>query len=328
MDPIKEGKEIFSEVAKSFPWTSTEDLSQAKAFLNKLFQETKGLVIVDFLDTRNWDRIDGIEIMNDFLILKWHDYRNKKENGFEKEMRVMAFPFDLYAAFIHFNELRIINTKSFPLVFIRGFAIKDKEIKKKLVQNPKEFKFYDFQDNFSKMILVKRNGFLEEYLCLTTPIFSSIILPKGLHISPSRTSRLLYDINLIDSNERLNKIKEDIEKDKTNNKDFICEKANTARRIFEYVLKVECCYRYKQIDVRKDYSNMLLGNLVGLLKDFREEHTIQVLNKIVEWSNELSHESGKPIKKEKALSLIYFIMLYTDLLRSDIKVSLNPHVEF
>lgn len=65
MKAIEEGDKIFTEVANTVTWTTTQSLEEAKQLLEKLRIETEGLVIVDFLDAGNWDCIDGIEVDNE-----------------------------------------------------------------------------------------------------------------------------------------------------------------------------------------------------------------------------------------------------------------------
>jgi len=325
MRALKEGDKIFREVAETVTWTETQSLDQAKQLLDKLRVETEGLVIVDFLDAGNWDCIDGIEADNEngFLKIHWRDYRNANESVEDKEMRMMAFPASLTSLLIKFKELRIVKTKNYPVFILRGFALKDKEIKTYLGKDSTEFKIFDNKDNFSKLAVRKIDGQFETYNCINTPIFSMIIIPKNTGASAFSSKKALLSYNLTDSINRLNKVKDELEKEDLVDEDVICEKANSVRRIFEYVLKVELCYRYRQLSVKKDYSDLMLGDLMNLVKPYRDESINDFLRQITMWSNELSHESGKPIKREKALALGYMTILYTNLLKSE--MSLKPH---
>jgi hypothetical protein len=223
--------------------------------------------------------------------------------------------------------LRIIPTKQFPLILLRGYAIKDKEIKN-IFRGASELKILDNKDNFSKRVIFKKDNHWQVLDCLNTPIFSVIIIPKNCGASSSDSKKVLYSYNLHESLVRLNKIKNELENEELKDTDIICEKSNSVRRVFEYVLKVECCYRYRQINAKKDYSDLMLGDLIGLIKEFREDHLREILNKITIWSNELSHESGKPITKEKALLLVFLTISYTALLRAEIKLKPYPHLEY
>lgn len=327
MDAISQGNEIFTEVANSVDWDRTNSLEEASDLLKLLVKRTRGLVIVDFLDTGCWDSIQSVEYSkeHDALFLNWHDYRNVEESQEEKEMRTLAFPAQLYSLMLKFKELRIVKTKNFPVFMIRGYAIKDKEIKKILNNDSEDFKLLNHKDNFSKEFIKKTNGTLETYMCLNTPIFSMIILPKSANISRLGSKKALFSYNLADSIRRLEKVNDELEKESLKDEDIICEKANTVRRIFEYVLKVELCYRYQQVSVKSDYSDLLLGDLMKLVKPLNKETTNDLLTKITVGTNELSHESGKPISREKASAVSYMTILYTKLIQSEIK--LNPYPE-
>jgi len=326
-EAIINGDKIFLEIAKSVSWTETKSIQDAAMILRKLIQATNGLVIVDFLDSGNWDSIDSIEVYEDsgFLLIHWHDYRNKKENEIEKELRMLAFPANLYSSLIRFNELRLVSAGKFPVFLLRGYALKDKEIKSFLSKDSSEFKIFDNKDNFSKLAVRKINGEFHSFECLNTPIFSMSIIPKNVNLSAFDSKQALFSYNLKDSIFRLNNVRLELEKEELVDEEIICEKANTVRRIFEYVLKVELCYRYRQISVKSDYSDLLLGDLMKLVKPFRDQSMNDLLTRITVWSNELSHESGKQIKKEKALAISYMTILYTELLKSEIKLYPFPH---
>lgn len=326
---ITEGDKIFKEVAESVDWTETQSLEQAAQILERLKTETEGLVIVDFLDAGNWDCIEGVETdaTSGFLKIHWHDYRNLDESEEDKEIRTLVFPASLYSLLVKFKELRIVSTKSFPVFILRGYALKDKEIKTYLAKDSTEFKIFDNEDNFSKLAVRKINSQFESYTCLNTPIFSMIIIPKNFGASASLSKKALFSYNLAESRIRLNRVKEELEKEDLTNEDLICEKANSVRRIFEYVLKVELCYRYRQVCVKKDYSDLMLGDLMNLVKPYRDDTTNELLKQITMWLNELSHESGRPIKREKALALSFMTILYTDFLKSEMSLNLYPNIE-
>jgi len=326
MRALTEGDKIFSEVASAAGFTESQSILEAKRVLENLIEETKGLVILDFLDAGNWDCLQGVEadVENGMLKLIWRDYRDRQESEEKKEMRKFAFPAERYALILKFRELRIVNAGRFPVFMLRGYALKDKEIKTYLNNEAEEFALLDNQDNFSKLAVKKIDGEFESYTCLNTPIFSVIIIPKNSNASAFTSKKALFSYNLVDALRRLNNVKDELDVETLKDEDIICEKANTVRRIFEYVLKVELCYRYRQIIVKKDYSDLLLGDLIGLLKPFREGGIHDLLRKIAVWSNELSHDSGKPIQREKASLLTYLTIAYTELLKSEISLFLNP----
>jgi hypothetical protein len=328
MNPITEGDKIFKKVVEPITWSNTKNISEAKKLLESLIAETKGLIITDFIDSDNWDKIDGIEINEEknILFLHWHDYREKQEDEHRKMVRRMVFPAELTSCFLHFNELRIVHTKAFPLIFLRGYAIKDKEIKKLFPDNT-SIDITNNEENFSKRVVVLRNNMGEVYECLNTPIFSMVFLPKNCFASSTDSKELLFQYNLSDSILRFQKIRKALEKDSAKDLDEICEKANSIRRIFEYVLKVECCYRFGQINLKKEYSDLRLGDLISLIKSNHENYIVELLNQIRDLSNEFSHETGKPVLKENAVQITLLAILYTERLKSLIRMKPNPHYD-
>jgi len=320
MDTMKESDKIFAKVAESVEWTETQSIEQATELLKKLRNDTNGLVIVDFLDSECYDCIGGVESDNGFLKILWKDFGTANGEG-----KKCSEGLSLNSTLIKFKELRIEKTQRFPVFILRGYALKDKEIKKYLEKDSTEFKIYDFQDNFSKMVMRKINGLYETYRCLNTPIFSMIIIPKNGNISSSSSKKRLFYYNLSDSIVRLNKVKGELENEELVDADLICEKANSIRRILEYLLKVELCYRSSKLNVKKDYSMLMLGELTSLIKPFINETINDLLRQIVVLSNELSHESGKPIKRETVLALSQMTIFYADRLQSII--NRNPYYE-
>lgn len=320
MDPIKRGTEIFKTLASKFEKEETRDINVLQHFFNELLKATRGLVILDFLDTASWDSVKGFNIDNkqNHLYLYWHDYRNVKESDEEKMVRQMAFPADLKGLFMHFQSLKIVKMKKFSLFFLRGYALSDKEIKKYLAKDTQEFKILKDMNNFSKTVIRRINNKLEIYTCLHTPIYSLLILPKNAVGASNNSKQILYDCNLYECMDRLKKTLHAISELKESDFDKICEKSNTVRRVLENVFKIECCYR--EVPVKKSYSQLRLGDLIALIKRYKDDTEKLLLNKVAQWSNELSHDSGIPIEKNKAELLCLLSLIYTELLRTTIKL--------
>ncbi len=108
-----------------------------------------------------------------------------------------------------------------------------REIQTYLAKDSTEFKIFDKKDNFSKLAIRKIDSQYEAYTCLNTPIFSMIIIPKNVGVSASLSKEALFSYNLRESIVRLNRVKDELEKEDLINEDIICEKANTVRRIFD-----------------------------------------------------------------------------------------------
>src|SRR5690606_22173716 len=103
--------------------------------------------------------------------------------------------------------------------------------------------------------------------------------------------------------------------------DAICEKANTLRRSMENLLKIELCYR--DITPSKNYSQMLIGDLWKLLKDFHSEEIKQIISKFIQLSNELSHDSGISVDKTKCEFVAVIIKMYLKLFYDEVIADFN-----
>ncbi|MES2373419.1 MAG: hypothetical protein V4557_12615 [Bacteroidota bacterium] len=323
---ITEGDKIFKQISRKTEWTATTSILEANRLLKQLIKATDGLVIVDFLDSGNWDYIDGIEIDKKRQLLKliWRDYRNVSENDEDKMIRAVAFPGALYALFLKFNELRKLEINGNTFFLLRGFALKDKELAEYLKVDSSEFQIQDNNDNFSKLVLRRIKDIAEVYTCLNTPIFSVIILPKNSTFSSLTSKKVLLQYNIFDSIKRLDSVSKILEDVDLVDIDIICEKSNTVRRIMEYSLKVELCYRFRQLNVKKDYSDLMLGDLIKLIKPYRSEAENTILKHVVVLSNELSHDTGKKILRKKALCLAYLATCYLRLLKYDVMLRSFP----
>jgi len=328
MNAIKNGMRIFNNIYEETGKISITNTYELEDFLTLLLEKTKGWVIMDFLDADNWDCIESFEIDHQSrkVYIIWHNYTKRQESEDEKMMRSMVFPGDIYGIVINFQELRLIRVGNITMFTIKGYAVSKKEVEKQLKKDTEDFKILDDTNNFSVDTLRKKDGKWQFYNYLNTPLFSLLIIPKNLNISASDSKSLLFNYNLLECNSRILRVIDDLNT-KDEGEDFICEKSNTLRRIMENILKIECCYRYRQIRVKKSYSELLLGDLVGLIKDFRDEIEKSNLNSIVRLSNELSHDSGKPITKEKALNLSRLVKNYCEGLELEINTNPNPHFD-
>lgn len=293
MDPIKDGNTIFREIGESIGGKSLISSRDIHALLQKLFDRTQGLVIVDFLDTGSWDKIEAFEIdPENFLMLTWHDYRRVSEGREAKEIRQAAFPASRYLLSIKVNSVVPVKVRDTYVYLINGFAMTEKEIKKKWGHKAEEYKAE--QNHFFEIDVYRKTGGTWEVInCHTTPIFSIAILPKSIGLGSFDSKNILYWKNLSDGHARLMRVLTDI--DTITNVDEICSKANTIRRVLESVLKIECCYR--EIVPRKGYSQLLLGDLIHEVSHTKTEDERKELNQLARDLNEHSHDTGIPVDK-------------------------------
>lgn len=317
MDPIKDSTMIFKNLAESFHGQKLTQLSEIKSFFSDLITQTNGWVILDFLDTANWDQIEAFELSEEGLLtLIWHDYRNVEESEIDKEIRQMVFPASLYSLGISVNSIVPVIGEKSAIFLINGYAKTDKEINKLYKEGSSEYKLYN-NSFFERRIVRKISSHWEviDYHC--TPIYSLVIIPKKSGLSSFDSKHLLYTYNIQDLLDRLALVIEALDNIEENAYDLICEKVNTARRILESALKIECCYH--EIEIKEDYSKLLLGPLLSYVKVFKDEEVQPTLGKMAELLNEFSHDSGKPVDLGKAKIACILVMTYIKIFQLEIK---------
>jgi hypothetical protein len=316
--PLKESSHIFLEVAKKFDNLPISGPANVAAFFAEMESQLGGWVILDFLDMANWDRIEkySIDPESGILTLTWHDYREKLENEDEKESRQMFFPASLYGCALHINSIVPIIGKSTAVFLINGYAKTEKEIRKLYSPNADDFKLLD-NSFFEKRVVRRVDGHFEVIDFHCTPIFSLAIVPKQSGLGSHHSKKILYAHNFRIAIERLNAVVKTLDAMSNPSSDDIAEKVNTVRRIMEFVLKVECCSR--ELKVNKNYSMALLGDLISALKPTKEDHIQTLLARFVEYANEFSHDSGKPIEISKAKLVVALALAYASLIEIEHK---------
>jgi hypothetical protein len=127
----------------------------------------------------------------------------------------------------------------------------------------------------------------------------------------------LYQYNVQEALKRVALVVDSLEQVAPSDHDLICEKVNTARRVLELVLKIECCYR--DIEIKENYSQLLLGPLLNYLKRSRADDFKTMFGKMAELLNEFSHDSGKEVELGKAKVACMLVMAYTKLFQLEIR---------
>lgn len=318
MDPIREGNKIFKKISDSFQTTKITDFSEIKTFFEILMKKTNGWVILDFLDAANWDKIETFDFneQNGILTLIWHDYRNKNESKEEKELRQMVFPASLYSLSIAINSIVIIKGADYAIFLLNGFAKTEKDIKKLCKKNADMYKIFD-NSFFEKRINRLINDHLEVIDFHCTPLYSLAIIPKNLFLHSLDSKKILYQYNLNITLKRIKLIVEFLKDIDPNNHDLICEKVNTARRIFEQLLKIVCCYR--KVNVKGNYSQLELGPLIKYVKNSKNDIFNNHFGKMVKLLNQFSHDTGTKIELINAQQVCYLVMTYTQIINLEIK---------
>lgn len=321
MDPIREGSLIFSKLASNISTDEVRDINLVYRFLIDLISNTNGLVMLDFLDTSGWDRLTNIhvDVYNNYLYLIWYQYSEENEI-IEYEIGGDIFSSSFTGLFMHFQSMKIIQTRRFPAFILQGYAFSEKELKKIFFKNTEKFEFRTY-NNFSTDIVRKTNKKTQEITCINTPFHSILILPKDRRIDSHTSKKILYDYNFKEALHRIKKVKKELIDVEKNDFDVICEKSNTVRRILENILKIESCHR--DVKLKKPYSQVLLGDLNSVLKGYHQTNNSSIydtiLTTMIIWTNELSHDSGLPIDKDKAVLLCSMLERYIYFLKEEIK---------
>jgi len=317
MDPIKDGIKIFKELVNEFGSEKISDPDIIKDFFDSLILKTNGWVILDFLDLDNWDKIESFDFDKDkgLLTLIWHDYRGIEEAQEEKELRQMGFPASLYSLGIIVNSIVPIVGKDSAVFLINGFSRTVKEIKSFYKPNTSEFEVCD-DSFFEKRVIRKYNNEWEIINFQCTPIYSLAIIPKNCGLSTGDSKKILYLYNINECRKRLLNIIKSLDNVDKSNHDLICEKVNTARRILEFVLKIECCYR--KVKIKGNYSQLSLGSLANCVKKIKKQEFNYILNKMPELLNEFSHDSGRLIDLKKAKLACGLVLIYTKMFQLEI----------
>lgn len=310
--PLNQSAQIFHEVAQTFGDEPITDHSRVLSLFAELENRLGGLVILDFLDMSNWDKIEAyrIDAATGILTLTWHDYRTVVESPDDKEMRQMVFPASLYSCALELNSVVPIVGKSTAVFLINGYAKTEKEIKTLYRQSADELKILD-NSFFEKRILRKESGHIEVIDFHCTPLFSLAIVPKQSGIGSHHSKDILYSFNFRNALMRIQAVVTALDSLGSSNSDEIAEKVNTVRRIMEFLLKVECCSR--ELKINKNYSQVLLGDLISQIRPVREPSFQSLLGKFAELANEFSHDSGKPIDITKAKLAAVIALSYATL---------------
>ncbi|WP_147310735.1 hypothetical protein [Pseudomonas citronellolis] len=317
MHYLNDSAAIFKSIADKMPADGITDKADIRAFFDELLGLTKGLVIVDFLDTANWDIIEKYDLSDDGLLdLTWHDYREKEERPEEKEVREFVFPGDRHALALYVDSIKPIAGPNIAIFLINSYSKTEKEIKALYSKDADEIHYED-GSFFEKRVLRRKSGVLEFIDFHCTPIYSLALIPKKTGIKSYDSRFILYKFNCEQSLARLEKVSSTLHDPGLRDRDEISARVVTARRVFEFVLKVECCY--SGLEVTKGYSGMLLGDLIAVVKRGKDEKARAELGRIAELANNFAHDTGKPVSKEAAFEVVDLIKNYVQKLHATIK---------
>ena len=316
---VTDGISIFTEMANIYGDT-INNTHDAKIFFDDFMKETRGVVNLDYLDADNDDRIEQIDFCHDEGIVRICT-RVPEEVIDLRIMRKMALPFDTYSLSVRLRNIRFVRLKSKKCIAI---AVNGYTMSRKMVKKYAKKGFVNVSEPscstsfFSSDIFREKDGLTEYMRAMTTPITSFWIIPKSLHISADKSKCMLYHYNInqliirlkriiLKLNKNIGKVTDREEKD-----DLVKMYGNRIRTLTEAFFKLVACFYHDKNPVNKDdYNNRMLGDVINHLKKniYKTESDAQLLNDIVRIANELSHDTGLPVKMSD-IELLYQHLQY------------------
>jgi len=315
MDRIRDAADKFVALTRELDGRVLRDGPGIASFWSRLMTETSGLVIVDFLDDSNWDYITAAryETGDGFLQLIWRDYSDRRDG----DLSELMFSAKTYGMLMRLQEVRVFAS----FVALRGYAMKQKEFDALLARETDEYAV-ERESLFRRSVYARSGHDWALWQVHVAPLFSVAILPKGVGASGWSAPKILYLLNFEVSSESLLAQQSRLAGAAPGDTTSVTECANTIRRIFESVLKVECAYR--RLHPSREYPDLMLGDLVAALKKARDQDERAKLNNAVRVLNEYSHDSGFPVVRERLADVCGFIIEYTRELQAEVSTKLRP----
>lgn len=322
-DVINNGLVFFQEFADIYGG-NIDSLDKFDEFMRDFMGETGGSVIVDMLDSDNWDCIRdyGIDKEKGILYLYWQ----VKETDSEIEtMRHSVFPFDNYGIAIQFKNVQFIRDKKGICfaICINGYTIPDADIRKltKTFDPSKSKIDHDssfFSTNYRRIDVDPT----VDMRIMKTPIKSFWIIPKGLGIHPQKSEELLYKLNLKECEEMIdysikacNKRIKECRKNSSDIETAIKCAGNQIRQADENLFKLIMCFYQNDYNFKADsYNNRSLGESIKPLKQkiYTTLEDAQRFNKIEGIANKCSHFTGLPVSIQELMELDALSKYYID----------------
>ena len=190
---VEHGLDFFQEFADIYGDT-INDIETAERFFKDFMEQTEGWVIVDFLDTDNWDCIRKVEVDKQNGLI-WFYWQIPSGDPFEEKIRKMVFPLGYYGMCLKFDNVRFLigkRNRCFGIV-VNGYTIQNKDVEKFAKHGNWKIKATDAKSSFFSTSLVReKNGVFQHWRFMNTPISSFWIIPKRLNIHPQDSEKLLY----------------------------------------------------------------------------------------------------------------------------------------
>lgn len=300
---VKHGLDFFQEFADIYGDT-INDIETAERFFKDFMEQTKGWVIVDFLDTDNWDCIRKIEVDKQKGLI-WFYWQIPSGDPIEEKMRMMVFPFGYYGMCLKFDNISFLKGKRNRCfgIIVNGYTIRERNIKGFTKNGGWEIKGMDATSSFfSTSVVREKDGVFQHWRFMNTPISSFWIIPKQLNVHPQDSEKLLYihgiekckkDLKLaLEKTKGLDRLgKEEQRKE-------IKTAAHDMRTVAESLFKLIMCFHQEKYQYKvSNYDDLMLHNLTGPLKKtiYKQDFEQKRIDEIPRLANDLSHDSGNPV---------------------------------
>jgi len=317
MSVVKNGLWYFQEFADIYGDT-INDVDSAERFFNDFMKETGGTVILDFLDTSNWDCIRTINVDKQNGLI-WFYWQLPHEDPEIDIIRKMVFPCDYHGMCIKLDNVRFIRGRKGKCfgICVNGYTMREKSIKSYAKNDGWDVKGINSEESFFSTSVLRVKDNISQFLqFINTPISSFWIIPKSLNVRPDDSEKFLYQIGVERCENRIKAAFERLyafEKSNADEQKFLLksvgnELRNAAENLFKLIM---CFYQEEYHFAIKNYDDLRLGDLTGPLKKsvYTSEQQVIWLGDIAKIANDLSHDSGNPVTLMD-VGLLYGVLVY------------------
>lgn len=304
---------------------------QCTEFIEKLFDVTEGLFIVDHFSHTNYDNIIRVEYKEPFTILHWVDLeKNKPPRGFE-EMMAFAYGNNTYIySLCQIQKIKMIDIGGHLFVLVMPSITKVKEVKKILdiegLQSKDLYIGENKEDLYTEIRFRREDRKIHQCILHDLPFYSFLLQPKEKNIDVGFSRFLLMEETLIEALIRIEKIK--VRLDNMDQPDLDYDElngcGNSLRIILEYVLKYYCIFFGYSLPT-DHYSNNKLGNLKKHISSKGDELGEFLPQGIINTANEFSHDTGFLGELQEAFNLQASVQLLTEYIYNKIKESFSTY---
>lgn len=316
---VKHDLDLFQNFSNSYGDT-INDIETAEIFFVDFMKQTKGCVIVDFLDTANWDCIRKVEVDKQNGLI-WFYWQIPSDDPVEEEIRKMVFPLGYYGMCMKFDNVRFVKEKGNRCIgiIVNGYTIRERSVIRFAQNGGWNAKIDNASSFFSMNVVREKDGVCQHWRFMKTPISSFWIIPKCLNVHPQDSEKLLYMSGVEKCKKELNialdKTKELDKLGKEEQRRVIKTAGHDIRTVAESLFKLVMCFYHEECQHdKKDYDKWMIGKLTGPLKKdvYKQDHEQKMFEYIYRITNDLSHDSGNPVDLKDLYILFKYIFYFVN----------------